>query len=217
MEMTNIADELAKMRDGLDRLQKGFVALRKMNAALNGIAAGALPSRLTADKDALDGLDAPEVSDAEFLARLADIASSGDGVSRMIDCATLVARLVKDRARVLERSAKLASRIRMQREGEERTVAIALKAKQDDAASVIANRVARVLAKFFEARLWTLNAAVKMSGQLLSLFPDGDEALRTAALASSAKDAIATLAMLETRATQGRATITTTGKRRTSI
>lgn len=217
MENTNIADDLDKMRDGLVRMQKGLLALRKMNASLNEIAGGALPSRLVADADALDGLDEPGATDAEFLARLSEIATDRDGIQRMIDCATLVARLVKDHARVLERSAKLASRIRMQREGEERTAAIALKAKQDDAAAVIANRVARVLGRFFEARLWTLNAALKMSEQVFSLFPGGDESLRTAALASSAKDAVAALAIIETRITQGRATITTTGKRRTSI
>lgn len=213
----NICEEISKIQAQLGHMQDQVLGLIKLERKLNDVAAGALPSRLLADMDKIDGLEESDVDDAAFVDGLATVARSRDGVQRMIDLLTLLAHLKLSRKRLGVRIGKLAERVKFQREGDERTAAIALKARAEEAAAIVDGRIAMVLGKFFEARLWTLNAVEKLSGKVVGIFEKGDERLRDAALKNAAKDAIGSLADQDVRARTGRMTISTTGKRRVRI
>ncbi len=213
----NISDMLDEMQDALSKFRKKILELRRIDAKLNDVACGVLPSRICADQKKLAGMDDAEMPDTEFIDRLAQMAKDGDCVGRMLGYATIASRLVADHRRTKSRVGKLAERIRQQPEGPERQTAIALKARTDEAARVLSARIAATLHRFFEARLWALNATERITKSVSSLFTDGDEALRSAALGNSAKDAIAALGEMESRVSRGRMSATTTGKRRISI
>lgn len=213
----NITDEILAIHAELSDIAKRVLSLKGLEASLKEIAGGKMPSVLTADTAILKGMDSIDADDGEFVKRLAGAVAKRDIAERMMTLATLAARLSAERGRVQARMLKLAQRASSKGSAEEHSAAVALAAKTREADGVLADRLATVLVRFFEARLKLLNAVAKMTGSVVGLFNGGDEMLRTAALKNDARGAITDLADSDAKSRAGRMTITTTGKRRVKI
>lgn len=213
----NVTDTLLAMRAELASLTEKILLLRNLESDLKAIAGGKLPSVLSADGSLIDGMESPDIDDEAFVKSLASALSKREGVERMIDLATLAARIVRERDRIDGRLLKLTARISKDGEGAERATAKALQFKVKSQNNVLGERLSKVLDRFFEARLKTLNAVSKMTSHIVGLFKGGDEMLRTAALKNDARGAITDLTDSDAKARAGKMTITTTGKRRVKI
>lgn len=213
----NVTDTLLAMRAELASLTEKILLLRNLESDLKAIAGGKLPSVLSADGSLIDGMESPDIDDEAFVKSLASALSKREGVERMIDLATLAARIVRERDRIESRLLKLTVRISKGEDGAERATAKALQCKIKLQNDVLGERLSKVLDRFFEARLKTLNAVSKMTSHIVGLFKGGDEILRTAALRNDARGAITDIADSDAKSRAGKMTITTTGKRRVRI
>lgn len=216
-ESMNVTDTLLAMRAELASLTDKILLLKNLESDLKTIAGGKLPSVLSADGSLIDGMESPDIDDETFVKLLASALSKREGVERMIDLATLAARIVVERDRIDGRLLKLTSRISKDGESAERATAKTLRFKIKLQNDVLGERLSKVLDRFFEARLKTLNAVSKMTSHIVGLFKGGDEMLRTAALRNDARGAITDIADSDAKSRAGKMTITTTGKRRVKI
>lgn len=213
----NVTDEILAIHAELSDITKRVLSLKGLEASLKEIAGGKMPSVLTADGSLIDGMESPDIDDETFVKSLASALSKRECVERMIDLATLAARIVRERDRIDGRLLKLTARISKDGEGAERATAKALQFKIKSQNDVLEARLSKVLDRFFEARLKTLNAVSKMTSHIVGLFKGGDEMLRTAALGNDARGAITDIADSDAKSRAGKMTITTTGKRRVKI
>jgi hypothetical protein len=213
----NITDEILAIHAELSDIAKRVLSLKRLEASLKEIAGGKMPSVLTADTAILKGMDSIDTDDGEVVKRLADAVAKRDLVERMMTLATLAARLCAERERVQARMLKLSQRASSGGSAEEHQAAVVLASKTREADGVLADRLAAVLGRFFEARLKLLNAVAKMTGSVVRLFAGGDEMLRSAALKNDARGAIVDIETSDSAARAGKMTITTTGKRRVKI
>ena len=199
----NIADRIVDIQNALATITKNVTGLRGIEAKLTQLAAGSLPKRLTADLAALDEMDAAEMTDENFVKRLAEAVDTREPVKGMMNLAVLAARLKAAEKRIGARIQKLKVRAMSSGGDAEGDSAEALKARLVAAQKIMEDRLGIVLVRFFEIRLLTINATLKLTEKVCNLWKDGAIELRTAALNSSAEQAIASLGAYEKLATQG--------------
>lgn len=209
----NIADRILDIQNALATVAKNVNGLRAMEAKLTRLAGGALPKRLMADLEALEEMDAAEMSDEDFIKRLAEVADSRDPIKGLMNLATLAARLKAAEKRLSARAEKLRVRAVSSGADAEGDSAAALKARLVAAQKLTNARIGLVIARFFELRLYAINAELKLTEQIYKLLKSDAEELRGAALKSSAAQAIEALGAFERLVTKGNVCVgSSTGK-----
>lgn len=200
----NIEERIIDLMNSIANASKGIGELRKIEGMLTKACGGSLPRRIVAnirelgDEDALAGED-----DDWFIKRLSDVASTKDPVVGMLNLATVTAKLKSALDRLNGRISKLSERISATHGSEECQNAIALKANLVESARIVELRISICLKRLFEMRLYVINATLKLTEKICNLWKGGLPELRTAALSSSAAQAIASLGEWERVATQG--------------
>lgn len=197
----NLEDRMVDVENALSRLVENVRAMRGMERMLNDIAAGALPKRLCADMDAVREVEAVE-DDEAYVAELAKIANARSPIGGMMALATLVARLKAERSRLEKRMEKLAAREEADANAEGDTAA-ALRLRLKEACATVDARMSATLVRFFEMRLFVLNATLKMTANMCDLWKGGSRVLRDAALKSHAMQALESLVQYEQLAERG--------------
>lgn len=199
----NLEDRILEIENQLVRIAKNVRELRGVEAKLSQIAAGTLPGKLTAHFTAYADLEATDTTDEAFITALAEVSGLKEPVAGMMNLATLTARLKAASDRVGERIKKLSDRASAAGSLGEGENANTLKAKLRDTKKILDTRVEATLKRYYEMRLYVINATLKIDTRVCALWPDGSPELRTAALNSSAQQAIASLGEWDKIATQG--------------
>lgn len=199
----NIEETLLDIQNMMKRTIEKVAELRGLESDLSKITAGTMPKQMRAElKNFKDIQVALEKDDSWFISQLATVASTKDPVQSMLNLATIAAKLDDAGRRLDGRIAKLTERISASGP-EESQAAITLKSNLVDTRKSIEARIAVVLSRFFSLRLYAINAILKLTSKLCDLWKDGNPELRTAALKSSAQQAIDSLSSWEKVATQG--------------
>ena len=199
----NIEEAILDIRVALKKAQDKMNELQGIETNLSRICAGTMPKQMRAETKKLKDIQsALEKDDSWFISQLATVASTKDPVQAMLNLATIAAKLDDAGKRLDGRISKLTERISASGP-EESQAAITLKTNLVDTRKVIDARIALVLPRFFAMRLYTINAVLKLTAKLCDLWKDGYPELRTAALQSSAQQAIESLLSWEKIATQG--------------
>ena len=200
----NIEERIIDLMNSIAKASKGIGELRKIEVMLTKVCGGSLPRRIVAnvgelgDDDALVGND-----DDWFIERLSEVASTKDPVVGMLNLATMTAKLKSALDRLNSRISKLSERISATNVSKECQNAIALKANLVESARIVELRISICLRRLFEMRLYVINATLKLTEKVCNLWKGGLPELRTAALSSSAAQAIDSLGEWERIATQG--------------
>lgn len=214
----NITDGLASIEYAIQRIAKQMKALRGIEAHMSTIAGGALPKHVKADMQALGELEAAGIDDEAFVAKLAAASALKDPLAAMMNMASLAAMLKAASDRIGARARKLDEREAAGCCDAEASTATALRKKLEASKQVVDARLAIVLARLFEVRLYTINAVLKFTGGVIDLWDNGSPELRTAALKSSAASALTSLVEWEKIATQGAFKVgSTSGKGKVKI
>lgn len=198
----NVQDRIFDMEVSLQRLLKQMKGLNEFGVKVGSVG-GSLPRRIQADLVVIGEVEAAEIDDDRFAEKLAEIAGEGCPISGMMNLATLAARLKAAGDRIAERAKKLSDREAAQCGDSEGSNAAKLKMKLNEAKKVLDNRLKIALDRFFERRLYVVNATLKLTETVCDLWKGGAAELRAAALKSSAAQAIASLAEWDRVAAQG--------------
>lgn len=199
----NIEETLLDIQNMMKRTIEKVAELRGLESDLSKITAGTMPKQMRAElKNFKDIQVALEKDDSWFISQLATIADTKDPIQSMLNLATVIAKLDDAGRRIDGRISKLADRISASGPEESQT-AIQLKSNLVETRKTIDARVSATLNRFFSVRLYAINAILKLTEKLCNLWKDGSTDLRTAALKSSASQAIYSLEEWEKVAVQG--------------
>lgn len=200
----NLEDRLIDLENSLAKAVQTIGSLRGMEANLAKACSGGMPGRLVANTGSLKDVDDIIAEDDEwFIEQMAKIASIREPVAALMNLGTVVARLDDALQRMDGRISKLTKRISSTAESPEKRSAIELKVRLVDAKRIMESRIEIALNRFFEIRLYTINATLKLTEKVCNIWKNGSAGLRSAALKSSAAQAIASLGEWERVATQG--------------
>lgn len=200
----NLEDRLIDLENSLAKAVKTIGSLRGMEANLAKACSGGMPSRLVANTGSLKDVDDIMAEDDEwFIEQMAKVASTREPVAALMNLGTIIARLDDASQRMDGRISKLTKRISSTAESPERRSAIELKARLVDAKRVMESRIGIALNRFFEIRLYTINATLKLTEKVCNIWKNGSAGLRSAALKSSASQSLSSLLEWERFAAQG--------------
>lgn len=199
----NIEEAILDIRNALRKAQDKMNELQGIETSLSRICAGTMPRQMRAETKNLKDIHAAlEKDDSWFISQLATIADTKEPIQSMLNLATVIAKLDDAGRRIDGRISKLTYRISASG-AEESQAAIRLKSNLVETRKVIEARLGMTLNRFFSIRLYAINAILKLTEKLCGLWKDGSTDLRTAALKSSASQAIYSLEEWEKVAVQG--------------
>ena len=199
----NIEEAILDIRNALKKAQDKMNELQGIETNLARICSGTMPRQMRAETKKLKDIHtALEKDDSWFISQLATIADTREPIQSMLNLATVIAKLDDAGRRIDGRISKLADRISASGPEESQT-AIQLKSNLVETRKTIETRISATLNKFFSIRLYSINAILKLTEKLCNLWKDGSTDLRTAALKSSASQAIYSLEEWEKVAVQG--------------
>lgn len=200
----NLEDRLIDLENSLAKAVQAIGSLRGMEANLTKACSGGMPSRLVANTGPLKDVDDIIAEDDEwFIEQMAKVASTREPVAALMNLGVVVARLDDASQRIDGRISKLTKRISSTADSPEKRSAIELKAKLVDAKRIMESRIEIALNRFFEIRLYTINATLKLTEKVCNIWKNGSVGLRSAALKSSASQSLSSLLEWERFATQG--------------
>ena len=199
----NIEEAILDIQVSLKKAQDKMNDLRGIETQLSRICSGTMPKQMRAETKKLKDIQsALEKDDSWFISQLATIADTKDPIQSMLNLATVVAKLDDAGRRIDVRISKLTNRISASGPEESQT-AIQLKSNLVETRKTIDTRISATLNRFFSVRLYAITAILKLTEKLCNLWKDGSTELRTAALKSSASQAIYSLGEWEKVAVQG--------------
>lgn len=199
----NIEEAILDIRNALKKAQDKMNELQGIETNLARICSGTMPRQMRAETKKLKDIHtALEKDDSWFISQLATIADTREPIQSMLNLATVIAKLDDAGRRIDGRISKLTDRISASGP-EESQAAIQLKSNLVETRKVIVARIGTSLDRFFSIRLYTINAILKLTEKLCGLWKDGSTDLRTAALKSSASQALHVLGEWEKVAIQG--------------
>lgn len=199
----NIEEAILDIRSALKKAQDKMNELQDIETNLSRICAGTMPKQMRAETKKLKDIQsALEKDDSWFISQLATIADTKEPIQSMLNLASIIAKLDDAGRRIDGRISKLTDRISASGPEESQT-AIQLKSNLVETRKVIETRISSTLNRFFSVRLYAINAILKLTEKLCNIWKDGSTDLRTAALKSSASQAIYSLEEWEKVAVQG--------------